>query len=92
MAPKPNSTDWVTPKVPTWGFLPLPTGHCLTQREHELLRLLVQGLSTRQIAEQMLINTITVKFHMRSVFAKLGTKSRAETVEYTLSKHLLPEG
>lgn len=52
----------------------------LTPREHEVLNLLSQGLSNRQIAGQLQISEHTVKFHISAVFAKLGAASRTEAV------------
>jgi DNA-binding CsgD family transcriptional regulator len=52
----------------------------LTAREHEVLGLLAEGLPNKQIARQLGISEHTVKFHVSSVFAKLGAQSRAEAV------------
>jgi DNA-binding CsgD family transcriptional regulator len=52
----------------------------LTAREHEVLGLLAEGLPNKRIARQLGISEHTVKFHVSSVFAKLGAQSRAEAV------------
>lgn len=52
----------------------------LTAREHEVLALLAQGLPNKRIARELGISEHTVKFHVSSVFQKLGAQSRAEAV------------
>lgn len=52
----------------------------LTMREREILQLLAQGLSNRQIADVLFISENTTKNHVRSVLAKLQVKSRTEAV------------
>jgi DNA-binding NarL/FixJ family response regulator len=52
----------------------------LTAREREVLGMLSQGLSNRQIARALQISEHTVKFHVASIFAKLGASSRTEAV------------
>jgi LuxR family transcriptional regulator, maltose regulon positive regulatory protein len=54
------------------------TGEELTTREREILELLRQGLSNRQIAHTLWIVESTVKAHMRHIFEKLGVHSRTE--------------
>jgi two-component system nitrate/nitrite response regulator NarL len=50
----------------------------LTPREDEVLRLLAEGLTDRQIGEALTISTRTVETHVSSVLHKLGAKNRAE--------------
>lgn len=52
----------------------------LTAREQEVLLLLSQGLPNKQIARALQISEHTVKFHVSSVYAKLGVSSRTEAV------------
>jgi ATP/maltotriose-dependent transcriptional regulator MalT len=49
----------------------------LTTREMDVLRLLVQGLTSAQIADQLVIGLVTVNSHVRSIYSKLGVTSRA---------------
>ena len=44
----------------------------LTQREHEILERMAEGLSNRTIARRLSISRYTVKFHVASILAKLG--------------------
>jgi DNA-binding NarL/FixJ family response regulator len=52
----------------------------LTAREREVLDLLGRGLSNRLIARELHISEHTVKFHISSLYAKLGVNNRAEAV------------
>ena len=56
----------------------------LTNREKEVLSLLMKGCSNRQIAEQIQTAERTVKAHLSSVFKKFGVKSRAELLSQLL--------
>jgi predicted ATPase/DNA-binding CsgD family transcriptional regulator len=61
----------------------------LTPRESEVLRLLAQGLTSAQIAERLVIGVVTVNFHVRSIYSKLGVTSRAAATRYALEHHLV---
>lgn len=52
----------------------------LTPRQHEVLRLLGAGLTTRQMADEMGVSTETVRNHVRAVLAQLRAQSRLEAV------------
>lgn len=58
----------------------------LTEREMEVLNLVVQGHSNRQIADAMFISVATVKAHMSNILSKLQLSSRAEAIAYAI-KH-----
>jgi len=53
----------------------------LTSREHEVLLLLADGLPNREIAQALSISEHTVKFHLASIFGKLGVSTRTEAVQ-----------
>jgi DNA-binding NarL/FixJ family response regulator len=57
-----------------------PLAEPLTDRETEVLRLIVAGETNQDIAEQLHIGLGTVKHHVRAVFAKLGARDRVQAV------------
>ncbi len=61
----------------------------LTAREVEVLRLLAQGLTSAQIAEQLVISLLTVNSHVRSIYSKLGVTSRAAATRYAVEHQLM---
>ena len=67
---------------------PLP-GHDLTDREEEVLTLLVEGMTNRQIAQRLGISLSTVKFHVSAILSKLDVSSRTEAVSFALKHDLL---
>jgi len=63
----------------------------LTEREREVLRLMVSGLDRKSIATRLYRSPDTVKTHIRNIAAKLGTQSATEAVAVALSAGLRPE-
>ncbi len=61
----------------------------LTERELEVLRLIVDGLTSREIAESLFISPNTVERHRQNIMSKLGLHNRAELVRYAISKGLV---
>ncbi len=57
----------------------------LSEREQEVLALLIQGQTNRQIAEALTITVNTVKKHLQSIFTKLNVETRAAAVAKALS-------
>jgi DNA-binding CsgD family transcriptional regulator len=53
---------------------------CLTERELEVLHLVAQGFTNREIAHQLFISPTTVRTHLEHIFDKLGVHSRAAAV------------
>ncbi|CAL9516387.1 hypothetical protein SUDANB95_03711 [Actinosynnema sp. ALI-1.44] len=73
----------------TWaGTVP---DHGLTEREHEVLTVLAQGLTAEAIARRMDISPRTVHRHLQNVYRKLGTTDRLSTVLRAQSMGLLVE-
>jgi LuxR family maltose regulon positive regulatory protein len=62
----------------------------LSQRELEVLRLIAQGLSNREISERLFLALDTVKGHNRRIFGKLAVQRRTEAVEKARSLDILP--
>lgn len=56
----------------------------LTQRESEILDLVVKGLSNRDIAQRLFLGEETVKTHLSSIYRKLKVKGRAEAIAVAL--------
>jgi len=61
----------------------------LTDRELEVLHLLVEGLNNPEIAQRLYISKSTVKFHVSSILSKLNVGSRTEAVALALQHHLV---
>ena len=61
----------------------------LTERELEVLKLVAQGLTNREIADQLYISENTVKNHVRNILEKLHLHSRMEAVVYAVREKLL---
>ena len=58
-----------------------PLIEALTAREHDVLALVADGLPNREIARGLGISEHTVKFHLASIFGKLGVSTRTEAVQ-----------
>jgi DNA-binding NarL/FixJ family response regulator len=56
----------------------------LSQRESEVLELIVRGKSNKNIAEDLMLGDETIKTHVRSLYRKLGVTDRAQAVAYAL--------
>jgi len=63
----------------------------LTERETEVLALLVNGLNNPQIAQKLVISRATAKFHVSSILSKLGVSTRTEAVAFAIQHNLLKD-
>jgi DNA-binding NarL/FixJ family response regulator len=61
----------------------------LSARERQVLRLVARGRSNKQIARDLAITERTVKFHMTSIFNKLGADNRAQAIAIAAQRGLL---
>ncbi len=75
--------------VETSNQPPLP-GLDLTEREREVLALMVEGLNNTQIAGKLVVSPSTIKSHVSNILSKLGVASRTEAVTLALRSHLIP--
>jgi len=68
---------------------PRRTSTGLSDREREVLRLVADGQPTKQVARTLGITERTVKFHVTSIFHKLGAENRAQAVALAAQRGLL---
>ena len=61
----------------------------LTERECEVLVLLVEGLNNTQIAERLVVSRATVKTHVSNLLSKLGVSNRVEAASFALQHNLV---
>jgi DNA-binding NarL/FixJ family response regulator len=54
----------------------------LTPRESDVLRLIAQGKSNREIARALYVSEATVKTHVNRIFAKTGSRDRTQAIRY----------
>ncbi|RKR86680.1 LuxR family two component transcriptional regulator [Micromonospora pisi] len=64
--------------------------HQLTPREAEIVRLLAKGLSNNEIADELFIETSTVKSHLGRAMTKIGVRDRVQTVVWAYQNGLTP--
>lgn len=64
-------------------------GHDLTDREREVLALMVEGLNNTEISDKLIVSKSTVKFHVSNILSKLHVSSRTEAVAMALQKNLV---
>jgi NarL family two-component system response regulator LiaR len=70
--------------------LPPAPGLDLTEREREVLSLMVEGLNNTQIAGKLTVSPSTIKSHVSNILSKLGVASRTEAVTLALRNHIVP--
>lgn len=68
---------------------PLP-GLDLTEREREVLALMIEGLNNVQIAGRLTVSPSTIKSHVSNILSKLGVASRTEAVTLALRSGMIP--
>jgi DNA-binding NarL/FixJ family response regulator len=73
------------------GVAPTAPPDGLTDREVEVLALIASGLSNHEIAERLYVAETTVKTHVNRIFAKTGSRDRAQAAVYA-HRHGLGDG
>ena len=68
---------------------PPKLGFDLTEREREVLALMVRGLNNREIAERLVVSRSTVRFHVSNILSKLAATNRAEAVGLAVQHKLV---
>lgn len=69
--------------------LPPAPGLDLTEREREVLALMIEGLNNTQIAGRLTVSPSTIKSHVSNILAKLGVASRTEAVTLALRNRII---
>ncbi len=84
--PSPSTTAPHLPKSP-W---PTPAAHQpLTDRELEIIRLLSEGLNSREIADRLILSVGTIRWYLKQIYDKLDVHSRSEAIARAKSLNIL---
>jgi DNA-binding NarL/FixJ family response regulator len=68
---------------------PITNPDRLTAREVEVLRLVAQGMTNEQVAEQLVISPRTVNTHLTAIYGKIGISSRSAATRYAIEHDLV---
>jgi NarL family two-component system response regulator LiaR len=68
---------------------PLQPAYDITERESEILALMVEGLPNAEIAARLIVSQSTVKFHVSNILSKLAATSRTEAVAIAIKHNLV---
>jgi two-component system, NarL family, response regulator NreC len=71
------------------GLEPAAGGELLSPREVDVLRLIVQGYTNHQIAQELKISVRTVESHLANLMGKLNMRTRVELARYARSSGIL---
>jgi NarL family two-component system response regulator LiaR len=88
-AGKPTLAPEATQALINSATRPLVPGDDLTEREREVLGLMVEGLSNHDIAKKLYVSQSTAKFHVSSILSKLGVTNRTEAVAMAVKQKLV---
>jgi DNA-binding NarL/FixJ family response regulator len=68
----------------------MPGSVCwLSEPGQEVLRLVVQGMSDSQMAEQLFISSRTVNWHLSAIYSKPGTSCRSAATRYAIEQQII---
>ena len=81
----------IAPSSPGEVALLSTTAYGLSAREKEVVKLVMQGCSTKQISRSLYISESTVQGHLSNVFEKVGVKSRRELLKHLFLDNLSPQ-
>lgn len=65
------------------------SGERLTEKEQEIVRLMAQGLTNKEIGQRLFLSPNTIKAHISEIMQRLGVKRRAEVVFHAAENHLI---
>ncbi|UCB44109.1 MAG: hypothetical protein JSV77_05630 [Dehalococcoidales bacterium] len=79
---KPNTNASAQPKIVSavGAVVPSPLVEPLSEREQEVLQLIIAGMSNHEIAERLIIGQSTVKTHINNIYSKLDVNSRSQAI------------
>jgi LuxR family maltose regulon positive regulatory protein len=77
------------PELPSTSTRPGPLVEPLTEREREVLRLLLEGASNREIVRRLVVSVNTVKRYVYNLCGKLGVQSRVQIIARARALNLL---
>ncbi|MGH3712753.1 MAG: response regulator transcription factor [Micromonosporaceae bacterium] len=80
----------IEPAHPARIYPLLMSAYELTERERDVVELVLTGSSTAEIAEALVVSRLTVQNHLRSVFEKTGVRSRRDLVGKIFFTHYEP--
>jgi DNA-binding CsgD family transcriptional regulator len=87
---RPRAAVIVEPAHPARIVPLLMTAFGLTEREQAVTRLVLQGASTTQMAEELMLSAHTVQHHLKSIFDKTGVRIRRDLVGKVFFSHYEP--
>ena len=89
IGPEVGGLTWAVPRAAA-AAAPVPVRYPdgLTQREVEVLRLISAGHSNAEIAEHLVLSVRTVERHITNLYAKIGSRGRADATAYAMRRHL----
>lgn len=77
------------PRKPEAGQVALPASELLSQREREVLRLMVDGASNKEISEKLIISISTVRTHVEHILEKLAVTGRTAAAVKAMKEGLI---
>ena len=76
--------------LPTGETTPQEQSVKLTKREIEVLTLVIEGKSSKEVAEQLFVSKRTVDFHLANIYDKLNVTNRVQALREAMRQGLIP--